>query len=59
MDIPIAHRESTRSVAETGLYGDRAFEDAIPYVFVPAGHRWEAVEHLNAAFGRARAAGPR
>ncbi|WP_121822205.1 HD domain-containing protein [Halostella salina] len=59
MDIPIAHRDSTRSVAETGLYGDRAFENAIPFVFVPDGDRWAAIDHLNAEFARAQAAEPR
>ncbi len=58
MDIPIAHRESTRSVAETGLYGDREFEGTIPFVFVPEGHKWAAIDHLNAEFARSRAAEP-
>ena len=56
LDIPIAHRDSTRSVAETGLYGDRAFEGAIPFVFVPDGHRWAAIAHLDAEFARSEAA---
>lgn len=59
MDVPIAHRDSTRSVAETGLYGDRAFEGTIPFVFVPEGHKWTAIDHLNAEFARSRAAEPR
>jgi HD superfamily phosphohydrolase len=51
-DIPIAHRSSTRSVAETGLYGDRAFEGTTPFVYVPSGHQWEAIEYIEDAFGR-------
>jgi hypothetical protein len=56
-DIPIAHRNSTRSVAETGLYGDRDFEGSTPFVYVPTGHHWAAIEHLRGAFERARAGG--
>jgi HD superfamily phosphohydrolase len=51
-DIPIAHRSSTRSVAETGLYGDREFEGATPFVYVPSGHQWAAIEHVGEAFER-------
>ncbi|UPW00925.1 HD domain-containing protein [Halorussus gelatinilyticus] len=36
-DIPIAYGGTTRSVGEWGLYGDRAFDSPIPFVFVPHG----------------------
>jgi HD superfamily phosphohydrolase len=55
MDIPIAHKGTTRSVAETGLYGDRDFEGAIPFVYVPSGHEDDAVAFLNDAYERASA----
>jgi HD superfamily phosphohydrolase len=36
-DIPIAYGGTTRSVGDWGLYGDRAFDSPIPFVFVPHG----------------------
>jgi HD superfamily phosphohydrolase len=53
LDIPIAHRDSTRSVAETGLYGDRDFRGATPFVYVPSGHQWAAIDHLTESYQRA------
>jgi HD superfamily phosphohydrolase len=49
-DVPVAHREETRSVADHGLYAAREFEGAIPFVYVPEGRQWDAVEHLERTF---------
>ncbi|QLG62156.1 HD domain-containing protein [Halorarum salinum] len=45
-DIPIAYGGTTRSVGELGLYGDRAFDSPIPFVFVPRGVETRAIEAL-------------
>ncbi|MWG34937.1 HD domain-containing protein [Halomarina oriensis] len=46
-DIPLAHNGRTQSVGEYGLYGDRAFDRSIPFVYVPKGHVDRTVELLN------------
>ncbi|UPV74893.1 HD domain-containing protein [Halorussus limi] len=49
-DIPIAYGGTTRSVGEWGLYGDRAFDSPIPFVFVPHGTEKRATELLVELF---------
>ncbi|MES3161644.1 MAG: HD domain-containing protein [Halorubrum sp.] len=49
-DIPIAYGGTTRSVGDWGLYGDRAFDVPIPFVFVPHGAKRQAIRLLQAAF---------
>ncbi|OYR85167.1 hypothetical protein DJ71_07895, partial [Halorubrum sp. E3] len=51
-DIPIAYGGTTRSVADWGLYGDRAFDVPIPFVFVPDGAKRRAIRVLREAFER-------
>ena len=51
-DIPIAYGGMTRSVADWGLYGDRAFDVPIPFVFVPDGAKRRAIRVLREAFER-------
>ncbi|MFO8113920.1 MAG: HD domain-containing protein [Halorubrum sp.] len=51
-DIPIAYGGTTRSVGEWGLYGDRAFDVPIPFVFVPDGTKRRAISVLREAFER-------
>jgi hypothetical protein len=46
-DIPLAHNGRTQSVGEYGLYGDRAFDRSIPFVYVPEGHVDRSVDLLN------------
>ncbi|MFD1513037.1 HD domain-containing protein [Halomarina rubra] len=46
-DIPLAHNGRTQSVGAYGLYGDRAFDRSIPFVYVPAGHVDRTVDLLN------------
>ena len=46
-DIPLAHNGRTQSVGEYGLYGDRAFDRSIPFVYVPTGHVDRTVDLLN------------
>jgi HD superfamily phosphohydrolase len=55
-DIPIAYGGTTRSVADWGLYGDRAFDVPIPFVFVPDGTKRRAIRVLREAFEREVAA---
>jgi len=45
-DIPIAYGDTTRSVGDWGLYGERAFDRPIPFVYVPHGVETEATETL-------------
>ncbi|GAB3419652.1 HD domain-containing protein [Haloparvum alkalitolerans] len=49
-DIPIAYGGTTRSVGDWGLYGERAFDVPIPFVFVPAGERKRATRTLVERF---------
>ena len=49
-DIPLAHNGRTQSVGEYGLYGDRAFDRSIPFVYVPTGHVDRTVDLLNARY---------
>ena len=49
-DIPIAYGGTTRSIADWGLYGDRAFDSTIPFVFVPYGVEKQATRTLTAWF---------
>lgn len=49
-DIPIAYGGTTRSVGEWGLYGERAFDKPIPFVFVPEGWRKRATQELVQQF---------
>ncbi|MFC3478309.1 HD domain-containing protein [Halobacterium litoreum] len=49
-DIPIAYGGTTRSVGDWGLYGDRAFDSPIPFVFVPHGVEKRATKTLTAWF---------
>ncbi|MFC7199956.1 HD domain-containing protein [Halospeciosus flavus] len=49
-DIPIAYGGTTRSVGDWGLYGERAFDTPIPFVFVPQGEKKPATEFLVAKF---------
>ena len=49
-DIPIAYGGTTRSVGDWGLYGDRAFDVPIPFVFVPEGTKQRAIRVLREAF---------
>ena len=49
-DIPIAYGGTTRSVGDWGLYGDRAFDSPIPFVFVPYGVEKQATRTLTAWF---------
>ncbi|QRY24957.1 HD domain-containing protein [Halobacterium sp. BOL4-2] len=49
-DIPIAYGGTTRSVGDWGLYGDRAFDSPIPFVFVPHGVETQAITTLSAWF---------
>ncbi|OYR96248.1 phosphohydrolase, partial [Halorubrum sp. E3] len=51
-DIPIAYGGTTRSVGDWGLYGDRAFDVPIPFVFVPDGTKRRAIRVLRVAFDR-------
>ena len=51
-DIPIAYGGTTRSVGDWGLYGDRAFDMPIPFVFVPDGTKRRAIRVLREAFVR-------
>ncbi|WP_418284196.1 HD domain-containing protein [Halorubrum sp. DTA46] len=51
-DIPIAYGGTTRSVGDWGLYGDRAFDVPIPFVFVPDGTKRRAIRVLREAFKR-------
>lgn len=46
MDIPIAYGGTTRSAGDWGLYGERAFDAPIPFVFVPDGLKREATNWL-------------
>ncbi|MFB6068706.1 MAG: HD domain-containing protein [Halobacterium sp.] len=46
-DIPIAYGGTTRSVGDWGLYGDRAFDSPIPFVFVPHGVEKRATTALT------------
>jgi len=46
-DIPIAYGGTTRSVGDWGLYGDRAFDSPIPFVFVPRGVEKNATAALT------------
>lgn len=52
MDIPIAYGGTTRSVGDWGLYGDRAFDSPIPFVFVPEGYEKQATNTLTEWFHR-------
>ncbi len=45
-DIPIAYGGTTRSVGDWGLYGERAFDRPIPFVYVPHGVEKEATGTL-------------
>jgi len=45
-------RRTTRSVGDWGLYGDRAFDVPIPFVFVPDGTKRRAIRVLTEAFER-------
>lgn len=45
-DIPIAYGGTTRSVGDWGLYGERAFDIPIPFVFVPEGEKKRATRLL-------------
>jgi len=49
-DIPIAYGGTTRSVGDWGLYGDRAFDSPIPFVFVPYGVEKQTTRTLTAWF---------
>ncbi|GGL64684.1 HD domain-containing protein [Halocalculus aciditolerans] len=49
-DIPIAYGGTTRSVGDWGLYGERAFDTPIPFVFVPDGSKDRATELLVEQF---------
>jgi HD superfamily phosphohydrolase len=49
-DIPIAYGGTTRSVGGWGLYGDRAFDSPIPFVFVPHGTEERATSLLIRTF---------
>ncbi|WP_435194491.1 HD domain-containing protein [Natronomonas sp. EA1] len=49
-DIPIAYGGTTRSVGDWGLYGERAFDTPIPFVFVPSGDRGAAIDFLVSRF---------
>lgn len=49
-DIPIAYGGTTRSVGEWGLYGERAFDKPIPFVFVPEGLKKQATQELVQQF---------
>ncbi|OIB56631.1 HD domain-containing protein [Natrialba sp. SSL1] len=49
-DIPIAYGGTTRSVGDWGLYGERAFDTPIPFVFVPDGEKKRATKTLVAQF---------
>ncbi|MFC4447841.1 HD domain-containing protein [Halorussus aquaticus] len=55
-DIPIAYGGTTRSVGEWGLYGDRAFDSPIPFVFVPHGTEKRATGLLVELFHAERSA---
>jgi len=46
-DIPIAYGGTTRSVGDWGLYGDRAFDSPIPFVYVPYGVEKRATATLT------------
>jgi hypothetical protein len=54
-DIPIAYGGTTRSVGDWGLYGDRAFDSPIPFVFVPYGVEKRATASLVEWFHEERA----
>lgn len=45
-DIPIAYGGTTRSAGDWGLYGERAFDVPIPFVYVPEGNKTAATEWL-------------
>jgi len=49
-DIPIAYGGRTRSAGDWGLYGDRAFDSPIPFVYVPEGSRYPATTWLVERF---------
>ncbi|WP_336034959.1 HD domain-containing protein [Halobacterium yunchengense] len=49
-DIPIAYGGTTRSVGGWGLYGDRAFDSPIPFVYVPYGVEKRATTTLTEWF---------
>jgi HD superfamily phosphohydrolase len=46
-DIPIAYGGTTRSVGDWGLYGERAFDRPIPFVYVPYGVEKQATTLLT------------
>lgn len=46
-DIPIAYGGTTRSVGDWGLYGERAFDRPIPFVYVPHGVEKQATNLLT------------
>ncbi|GAA0550016.1 HD domain-containing protein [Halorubrum ejinorense] len=54
-DIPIAYGGTTRSAGDWGLYGERAFDSPIPFVYVPEGERKRAtrwlVDRFRAEYG--------
>ncbi|WP_293027278.1 HD domain-containing protein [Natronococcus sp.] len=45
-EIPIAYGGTTRSAGDWGLYGERAFDAPIPFVYVPDGHKQSATAWL-------------
>ncbi|WP_430506534.1 HD domain-containing protein [Haloparvum sp. PAK95] len=49
-DIPIAYGGTTRSVGDWGLYGERAFDTPIPFVYVPAGEKKRSTQFLVSLF---------
>ncbi|MGZ0746626.1 HD domain-containing protein [Haloparvum sp. AD34] len=49
-DIPIAYGGTTRSVGDWGLYGERAFDTPIPFVYVPAGEKKRSTQFLEGLF---------
>ena len=54
-DIPAAYGGTTRSAGDCGLYGERAFDSPIPFVYVPDGERKRAtrwlVDQFRAEYG--------
>ena len=49
-DIPIAYGGTTRSAGDWGLYGERAFDAPIPFVYVPEGEKKRATQWLVERF---------
>ena len=49
-DIPIAYGGTTRSAGDWGLYGERAFDAPIPFVYVPEGEKKRATQLLVERF---------